>query len=46
MLFFDTHGVIHPTRERRSPCLTGSVKEQYALADAESAAGAAVEHGG
>jgi hypothetical protein len=45
MLFFDNHGVTHPTREWRSPCLTGSVKEQHALADPESAAQALMGSG-
>jgi len=28
MLFFDNHGVTLPTRERRSPCLSGSVQKR------------------
>src|SRR5689334_2203390 len=37
MLLFGSHGVSHPTRERRSPCSAGSVEEQRAPADLGSA---------
>jgi hypothetical protein len=38
MLFFDNHDVIHPTPERRSPGLTGSMVEEKAPTAPESAA--------
>jgi hypothetical protein len=37
MLLFGSHGVSHPTRERRSPCSAGSVEEQKAPTDLGSA---------
>jgi hypothetical protein len=38
MLFFDTHGVTYPIRERRSPCLPAEMQKQKVLAAPESAA--------
>jgi hypothetical protein len=28
MLFFDTHGVTHPTQERRAPCLPAEMQNR------------------
>jgi len=39
MLFFDNHGVTHPTREQRSSCLSAEMqKQKKVLAAPESAA--------
>lgn len=32
MLFFDSHGATHPTRERQSPGSAGSIEEEKAPA--------------